>query len=135
MPAGIYNFQQTLEYVALRNLNAALFSVLVQGLKLLPPSRRVYSAVKTGNSYVGFIDYRSRAAQLRPDRGEASNGYVTGILATALRQFRLRRCIYRKVIKRVGTTQQTATAPPVSGLAYTQIQPCDASLAIEGEGP
>ena len=30
VPAAIYNFQKTLEYVALRNLNAAVFSVLVQ---------------------------------------------------------------------------------------------------------
>jgi UDP-sugar transporter A1/2/3 len=37
-----------------------------------------------------------------------------------------------KVIKRVGTTQQTATAPPVSGLAYTQIQLAMTSLVIEG---
>eukprot|EP00633_Aureoumbra_lagunensis_P000784 CAMPEP_0197297142 /NCGR_PEP_ID=MMETSP0890-20130614/40247_1 /TAXON_ID=44058 ORGANISM="Aureoumbra lagunensis, Strain CCMP1510" /NCGR_SAMPLE_ID=MMETSP0890 /ASSEMBLY_ACC=CAM_ASM_000533 /LENGTH=354 /DNA_ID=CAMNT_0042774125 /DNA_START=172 /DNA_END=1236 /DNA_ORIENTATION=- len=30
VPAAIYNFQKTLEYVALRNLNAAVFAVLVQ---------------------------------------------------------------------------------------------------------
>lgn len=30
VPAAIYNFQQMLEYVALKNLNPALFSVLVQ---------------------------------------------------------------------------------------------------------
>eukprot|EP00635_Sarcinochrysidales_sp_CCMP3193_P007366 CAMPEP_0118906580 /NCGR_PEP_ID=MMETSP1166-20130328/10290_1 /TAXON_ID=1104430 /ORGANISM="Chrysoreinhardia sp, Strain CCMP3193" /LENGTH=421 /DNA_ID=CAMNT_0006845903 /DNA_START=38 /DNA_END=1303 /DNA_ORIENTATION=- len=30
VPAAIYNLQKTLEYVALRNLNAAVFSVLVQ---------------------------------------------------------------------------------------------------------
>ena len=30
VPAGVYNLQQTLEYVALSNLDAALFSVLVQ---------------------------------------------------------------------------------------------------------
>merc|ERR1711924_101553 len=78
-------------------------------------------------------------AQLRPDRGEASNGesVTTGILATlGIALSSGFAAVYtEKVIKRVGTTQQTATAPPVSGLAYTQIQLAMTSLVIEGAGP
>ena len=140
VPAGIYNFQQTLEYVALRNLNAALFSVLVQ-TKLLTTA--IFSAGLLGKRLrraqlisLVLLTTGVMLAQLRPDRGEASNGesVTTGILATlGIALSSGFAAVYtEKVIKRVGTTQQTATAPPVSGLAYTQIQLAMTSLVIEG---
>ena len=93
--------------------------------------------VKTGTAHIlVLLTTGVMLAQLRPDRGEASNGesVTTGILATlGIALSSGFAAVYtEKVIKRVGTTQQTATAPPVSGLAYTQIQLAMTSLVIEG---
>lgn len=139
VPAGIYNFQQTLEYVALRNLNAALFSVLVQ-TKLLTTA--IFSASLLGKRLrraqlisLVLLTTGVMLAQLRPDRGDSSEGesLTTGILATlGIALSSGFAAVYtEKVIKR-GSQPTDAAVPPVGGLAYFQIQLAMTSLVIEG---
>lgn len=137
VPAGIYNFQQTLEYVALRNLNAALFSVLVQ-TKLLTTA--IFSAALMGKKLrraqvisLLLLTTGVMLAQLRPDAAGRQPGEhpTTGILATlGIALSSGFAAVYtEKVIK--GHARPAAEGAP-QGLAYTQIQLAGTSLVIEG---
>ena len=137
VPAGIYNFQQTLEYIALRNLNAALFSVLVQ-TKLLTTA--IFSAALMGKKLrraqvisLLLLTTGVMLAQLRPDRTDSRNGEsaTTGVLATlGIALSSGFAAVYtEKVIK--AKSRPVADGAP-AGLAYTQIQLAMTSLVIEG---
>lgn len=132
VPAGVYNLQQTLEYVALSNLDAALFSVLVQtklcttaifSVLLLRRKMRKAQVVSLVLLTVGVM-----LANLRGGgSGAASN--LTGILATlgisTLSGFA---AVYtEKVIK-----SQRVERSKEYGLAYMQVQLASASLIIIG---
>jgi solute carrier family 35 (UDP-sugar transporter), member A1/2/3 len=54
VPATAYNFQMKLEYVALANLNAAIFSVLVQ-TKLLCTAIMAYAVLRKKLKYIQII--------------------------------------------------------------------------------
>jgi len=140
VPAGIYNFQQTLEYVALRNLNPALFSVLVQ-TKLLTTA--IFSAALMGKKLrkaqvisLLLLTTGVMLAQLRPDRAGSAEGenQLTGVLATlGIALSSGFAAVYtEKVIKAQRGPSATEPPPKNSGLAYTQIQLAFTSLVIEG---
>jgi len=150
VPAGIYNFQQTLEYVALRNLNAAIFSVIVQ-TKLLTTA--LFSAALLGKKLrkaqvisLTLLTSGVMLAQLHSKGGasesDESMNKLTGVCATlgiaASSGFA---AVYtEKVIKAVGRgdsgSSSSSSVPSQrgsnSGLAYTQIQLAATSLIIEG---
>ncbi|KAJ8600918.1 hypothetical protein CTAYLR_005071 [Chrysophaeum taylorii] len=144
VPAGIYNFQQTLEYVALKNLNAAIFSVIVQ-TKLLTTA--VFSAAIMGRKLrkaqvisLALLTSGVMLAQLHSKGGagelDPSMNRMTGVLATlgiaASSGFA---AVYtEKVIKAAGRASEATQQSPQksSGLAYTQIQLALTSLIIEG---
>jgi len=138
VPAGIYNFQQTLEYVALKNLNPALFSVLVQ-TKLLTTA--IFSAGLMGKRLrraqvvsLLLLTTGVMLAQLRPDRHAEAAGesQMTGIVATVgiALSSGFASVYTEKVIKRHSAPAAGGDVP--SGLAYTQIQLAATSLLIEG---
>lgn len=141
VPAGIYNFQQTLEYVALRNLNAALFSVLVQ-TKLLTTA--IFSAVLMGKKLrkaqvisLLLLTTGVMLAQLRPDAASEKKGenQMHGILATlGIALSSGFAAVYtEKVIKaHRNPAAETTSTHNGGGLAYTQIQLAMTSLVIEG---
>lgn len=146
VPAGIYNFQQTLEYVALKNLNAAIFSVIVQ-TKLLTTA--LFSATLLGRKLrkaqvisLALLTSGVMLAQLHSKGGsgeaDANMNKVTGVVATigiaASSGFA---AVYtEKVIKAAGRAEASQSSAMVprssSGLAYTQIQLALTSLIIEG---
>ena len=142
VPAGIYNFQQTQEYIALSNLNAALFSVLVQ-TKLLTTA--IFSAALMGKKLrkaqvisLLLLTTGVMLAQLTKDRGGEKEGenQLTGVLATlGIALSSGFAAVYtEKVIKaqRPAPEANGATSPRETGLAYTQIQLAMTSLVIEG---
>ena len=158
VPAGIYNFQQTLEYIALRNLNAALFSVLVQ-TKLLTTA--IFSASLMGKKLrkaqvisLALLTTGVMLAQLSKDggkRGDAGEdtgeNRLHGVAATlGIAMSSGFAAVYtEKVIKAQRPAGGAAPpgaassagganggAPVQGGLAYTQIQLALTSLVIEG---
>lgn len=146
VPAGIYNFQQTLEYIALKNLNAAIFSVIVQ-TKLLTTA--IFSASLLGRKLrksqvisLALLTTGVMLAQLHSkgsatDEADAGMNKLTGVTATlgiaASSGFA---AVYtEKVIKAAGRAEAAASSSaqvPHSGLAYTQVQLALTSLIIEG---
>ena len=93
VPASVYNLQQTLEYVALSNIDAAVFSVLVQS-KLLCTA--VFAVVLTGRKLrkaqvislvllttgVMLANIRCASAGATGGGAEVKGDTTTGVLAT-----------------------------------------------------
>lgn len=149
VPAGMYNLQQTLEYIALKNLNAAIFSVIVQS-KLLTTA--VFSATLLGKKLrraqvisLALLTAGVMLAQLHSTSGQSESdaqmNKFTGVVATlgiaASSGFA---AVYtEKVVKAAGRVESTnpssssnAASRAGYGLAYTQIQLALTSLVIEG---
>lgn len=133
VPAGVYNFQQTLEYVALSNLDAAMFSVLVQ-TKLLTTA--LFSFFLLGKNMrkaqvisLCLLTTGVMLANLR-NNGPGGESNTTGVLATlgiaASSGFA---AVYtEKVIK----SQKKSAERAAHGLAYMQVQLALTSLLIIG---
>ena len=88
VPAAVYNMQQTLEYVALSNLDAAIFSVLVQS-KLL--STAIFAVVLLGRKLrkaqvisLVLLTTGVMLANVRCATADAENkgDFMTGVTAT-----------------------------------------------------
>jgi UDP-sugar transporter A1/2/3 len=134
VPASAYNLQMTLEYIALANLDAAMFSVLVQTKLLFTAS---FAAVVIGQKlkYIQIISLvlLTVGVMLCNMRfgDDANNSSTKGILATlGIAVSSGFASVYtEKVIK---TQRQKA---PVTGkytLAYTQVQLASMSLLTIG---
>jgi UDP-sugar transporter A1/2/3 len=143
VPASAYNLQMTLEYIALANMDAAMFSVLVQ-LKLLFTAVFAYAVLGKKLKQIQVIslllltvgvmlcnmkvDSKSESAA---DSTESSSLYWKGVFATfGIAISSGFASVYtEKVIK----TQRAVS--PVQGrysLAYTQVQLASMSLVTIG---
>ena len=137
VPAAIYNFQQMLEYVALKNLNPALFSVLVQ-------TKLVTTAIFRA-SLMGMRLRRSQVvsllllmtgvmlAQLHKSKGNEpqSESPTTGVAATvAIALFSGFASVYTEKVIKMHTAVERKDVP--HGLAYMQVQLASTSLLIGG---
>ena len=139
VPAAVYNFQQMLEYVALKNLDPALFAVLVQS-KLLTTAifRASLMGMRLRRSQVvsllllttGVMLAQLHKSSNKPER--QSEHPTTGVLATVgIALFSGFASVYtEKVIKRHKAVSTDEGVP--SGLAYTQVQLALTSLIIGG---
>ena len=139
VPAAVYNFQQMLEYVALKNLDPALFAVLVQS-KLLTTAifRASLMGMRLRRSQVVSLLLLTTGvmlAQLHKSskaQERQSEHPTTGVLATVgIALFSGFASVYtEKVIKRHKAVSTDEGVP--SGLAYTQVQLALTSLIIGG---
>jgi len=133
VPASAYNLQMTLEYVALANLDAAMFSVLVQ-TKLLFTA--VFSAIviRKRLKYIQVISLALLTVgvmlcNMKFEAEEQKNSNTKGIMATlGIAVSSGFASVYtEKVIK----SQRRAVAGKYS-LAYTQVQLASMSLLTIG---
>jgi UDP-sugar transporter A1/2/3 len=134
VPASAYNLQMTLEYIALANLDAAMFSVLVQTKLLFTAS---FAAVVIGQKLkhiqvislvlltVGVMLCNMRFGD------DANNSNMKGILATlGIAVSSGFASVYtEKVIK---TQRQRSPVTGQYSLAYTQVQLASMSLVTIG---
>jgi len=135
VPAAVYNLQQTLEYVALANLDAAIFSVLVQtkllttatfSVSLLGKKLRKSQVISLVLLTVGVM-----LANLKCTDGQNASANSVGVVATlgiaAASGFA---AVYtEKVIKsRRGVDQERQKF----SLAYMQVQLALVSMVIMG---
>lgn len=145
VPAAAYSFQMSLEYVALANLNAAMFSVLVQckllftatfaagvlGKKLKVLQVLSLLLLTTGVMLCNLQNLMNREAT----EGEPGNP-TKGVLATlGIALSSGFASVYtEKVIKakRPAPSQTIEQGPSPYGLAYTQVQLALVSLIIIG---
>ncbi|KAJ1445315.1 nucleotide-sugar transporter-domain-containing protein [Pelagophyceae sp. CCMP2097] len=138
VPASIYNFQQTLEYIALRNLDAAIFSIIVQ-TKLLTTA--LFSAVLMGKKLrkaqvlsLALLTSGVMLAQLRCGNSEAVAGENRAVGIAASLGIAASSGFAAVYTERVIKARQEPDAARGAnfGLAYTQIQLALTSLVIEG---
>jgi UDP-sugar transporter A1/2/3 len=160
VPAALYSIQMTLEYVALGNLDAAVFSVLVQtkllataGCAVLILRKKIKKVqlislvlLTVGVMLCNMKDYNRSSSSVSGGRrlGEEGMDTTKGIIAT----LSIAACsgfasVYtEKVIKAKRTItsrreeelplNQLQTPQPQYGLVYTQVQLAFVSLVIMG---
>ena len=154
VPATAYNLQMKLEYVALTNLNAAIFSVLVQ-TKLLCTAVMAYVVLQKKLKYIQIISLTlltvgvmlcnlsgSSSSSSNTDSTSTSSLMVmdsttlTGVMATlGIAMSSGFASVYtEKVIKANRSTAAPSTAFDRSdyGLAYTQVQLAFMSICTIG---
>ena len=152
VPAAIYNLQKTLEYVALRNLNAAVFSVLVQtklfataicAVALMGKTLRRAQVISLVLLTVGCVLAQIQKATC-PDANGATEGEevgavignkIVGVAATLTIAFSSGfASVYTEKVIKAADANKTSDSDQQKpqGLAYTQIQLAVSSLAIEG---
>jgi UDP-sugar transporter A1/2/3 len=137
VPASAYNLQMSLEYVALANLDASVFSVLVQ-TKLLFTATFAAIVLRKKLKYIQIISLLLLTVGVMlcnmrfSQGGEVSN--TKGILATlGIAVSSGFASVYtEKVIKKERTTSTVAQAGQKYSLAYTQVQLASMSLATIG---
>lgn len=136
VPAAVYNLQQTLEYVALSNIDAAFFSVLVQ-TKLLTTAlfsvfllRRKLRKIQVISLVV--LTTGVMLANLRGADSVASKGDMfTGIFATlGISMASGFAAVYTEKIIKVQKSKNTSTSK--YSLAYMQVQLAGMSLLVIG---
>ena len=144
IPASVYNLQQTLEYVALSNLDASVFSVLVQSKLLmtalfstilLKKKLRKSQGISLLLLTTGVVLCNYKPANFTSDNAEAEfeamARQVTGITATlGISLASGFAAVYtEKVIKkkRTGSTEKQQFS-----LAYMQVQLASVSLIVMG---
>ena len=134
VPASAYNLQMTLEYIALANLDAAMFSVLVQTKLLFTAT---FAAIVIGKKlkYIQVISLVLLTVGVmlcNMKFGDDANNYnMTGIFATlGIAVSSGFASVYtEKVIK---TQRQASTISGQYSLAYTQVQLASMSLVTIG---
>jgi solute carrier family 35 (UDP-sugar transporter), member A1/2/3 len=134
VPASAYNLQMTLEYIALANLDAAVFSVLVQ-TKLLFTATFAALVLAKKLKYIQVISLVLLTVGVMLCNmkfgGDANNSNTKGILATlGIAVSSGFASVYtEKVIK---TQRQKPTVSTQYTLAYTQVQLASMSLVTMG---
>ena len=141
VPASAYNFQMSMEYVALANLNAAMFSVLVQ-TKLLFTASFAFAVLRKKLKYIQVISLVLLTAGVMlcnlaklvtsSDTGmDMDSNMVKGIMATlSIAVSSGFASVYtEKVIK--GQGKRTVSEKDY-GLAYTQVQLAFMSIVTIG---
>ena len=142
VPASAYNLQMTLEYVALANINAAMFSVLVQSKLLFTAT---FAALVLGKKLkriqvvslvlltcgVMLCNLDKGGSSTEGDRGNATKGIMATLGIALSSGFA---SVYtEKVIKGSGTvTKPLDEDGKEYGLAYTQVQLALMSLIAIG---
>jgi solute carrier family 35 (UDP-sugar transporter), member A1/2/3 len=139
VPASAYNFQMSMEYVALANLNAAMFSVLVQS-KLLFTATFAAAILGTKLKYIQVISLclltcgvmLCNLSKLSSDSAKMDGKTITGIMATlAIALSSGFASVYtEKVIK--GQGKRAVQDNQDFGLAYTQVQLAFMSIVTIG---
>mmetsp|Transcript_29831 Transcript_29831/g.54053 ORF Transcript_29831/g.54053 Transcript_29831/m.54053 type:complete len:283 (+) Transcript_29831:2-850(+) len=144
VPAAVYNLQQTLEYVALSNLDAAVFSVLVQsklvctaifavllmGMKLRK-AQVISLVLLTTGVMLANMKCAAPPREGEVEGREASMDTMTGVLATlGISLASGFAAVYtEKVIKSQKTTHFDRSK---YSLAYMQVQLAGMSLMVMG---
>jgi UDP-sugar transporter A1/2/3 len=138
VPASAYNLQMSLEYIALANLDASVFSVLVQ-TKLLFTATFAAIVLRKKLKYIQIISLLLLTVgvmlcNMRFNQGGGEVSNTKGILATlGIAVSSGFASVYtEKVIKTQRTTSTVAQAGQKYGLAYTQVQLASMSLVTIG---
>ncbi len=139
VPATVYNIQQTLEYVALSNIDAAIFSVVVQ-TKLLATA--IFAVIIVGKKLkkaqvisLVLLTVGVMLCNIKSDTGDENSKYydsaTKGILATlGISLSSGFAAVYtEKVIK---AQKNASTVRQQYSLAYMQVQLAGVSLIIIG---
>jgi len=143
VPATIYNLQQTLEYVALNNIDPSVFSVLVQSKMLMTAffsvvilSKRLRKAqvISLIILTVGVILCNLKADQSTEGAFKLSSNQIKGTLATlGIACASGFSSVYtEKVIKGKGASKRGAANRKEYSLAYMQVQLAGVSLLVMG---
>jgi solute carrier family 35 (UDP-sugar transporter), member A1/2/3 len=138
VPATAYNFQMKLEYIALANLNAAVFSVLVQ-TKLLFTAVMAYAVLNKKLKYIQVISLVlltvgvmlcNMSNDATTDWGSAA---ITGIAATlGIALSSGFASVYTEKVIKAQRNPSLSNSEGEYGLAYTQVQLALMSLCTIG---
>lgn len=145
VPASAYNLQMSLEYVALANLDAAVFSVLVQTKLLctalcaavvLAKRLRYLQVISLVLLTTGVMLCNLKGTTTTNDDGTAVGSQTKGILATlGIAASSGLASVYTEKVIKGGGGGNNARSPKLSeeyGLAYTQVQLALMSLLTIG---
>lgn len=159
VPAALYSIQMTLEYMALGNLDAAVFSVLVQtkllataGCAVLILRKKIKKVqlislvlLTVGVMLCNMKDYNRGNTGRRLTETDAEMDTTKGIIATLSiaacsgfasvyteKVIKAKRNITRKEEEELPLQSQQQAQPQQYGLVYTQVQLAFVSLVIMG---
>jgi len=143
IPASIYNVQQTLEYVALSNIDASIFSVVVQS-KLIMTA--IFSTIILGKKLkkvqvisltlltVGVIMCNLKVNNVEEiEKKDGSNAFIGLVATLTIAMCSGFACVYtEKVIKKKSSNKANEELRKNHSLAYMQVQLASVSLIVMG---
>lgn len=139
VPATAYNLQLTLEYIALANLDAAMFSVLVQ-TKLLFTASFSFVFLRKKLKYIQVISLTLLTVgvmlcnmKVNANADENTNSNVKGIMATlGIAVSSGFASVYTEKVIKSRPKDSASTGTSQYSLAYTQVQLASMSLVTMG---